>query len=393
MSIRSNAASRRLLSIASSAALAALAWSAAPGCGKASRRVVVGVAVSKNYHPAVRLAAEQINAAGGVAGARLELVGLEDDAAPIGTDAASLGRWSDRFDKTSDLVAIVGPSDSTSALAVARAVNERRIPQIVTIATHPLLTNIGPWTYRICVSDAAQGPALAEFALQDWGKKRVAIFAVGDDYGRGLTQSFSNRVRKGGGDVISTTTLPATLTPAHHKQLAATVAELKKVSPDLVAVFQRTAAARVTMKALRDAGLAGAVLGGDSLGSADLLKEDAALMNGARFGGFFHARPDDPAARAFSDAYRKATGTEADYGAVFAFDAVHLVRQAVEGGGATREGVKTWLDSQIGAKRAFEGTAGRYLLGPDHDARRPLFILEYRDGKQVLVKAIENGRA
>ena len=38
--------------------------------------------------------------------------------------------------------------------------NHQGIPQIVTIASNPAITNVGSWTYRLCLSDTAQAPAI-----------------------------------------------------------------------------------------------------------------------------------------------------------------------------------------------------------------------------------------
>src|SRR6185503_187532 len=131
--------------------------------------------------------------------------------------------------------AVIGHSDSASTLSAASFYNQQKIPQIVTIATNPAITNIGEWTYRLCLSDAAQGPALAEYAVKDWGKRRIAVFYVNDDYGRGLAQLFEK----------------------HDYQMIQSSLKFIKAQgePDLIVLFQRIAAAEWTIKAIRDAGL------------------------------------------------------------------------------------------------------------------------------------------
>jgi branched-chain amino acid transport system substrate-binding protein len=126
-------------------------------CTPRPRRVVIGIALSSANHPAVELAAKEINAGGGIDGVPIELMGLEWKIGNV-YNATEILEWANKFAGTGDLVAVVGHSDSSSTLSAAALYNQKGVPQIVTIATNPEITNIGHWTYRLCISDAAQGP-------------------------------------------------------------------------------------------------------------------------------------------------------------------------------------------------------------------------------------------
>ena len=148
------------------------------------------------------LAAKEINARGGIGGIPLELMGLEWKIGNL-YDAEEIVEWANKFAETQDLLAVIGHSDDSSTLSAAALYNKKGVPQIVTIATNPAITNIGDWTYRLCISDAAQGPALAEYTVRDWGKRRIAVIYVNDAYGRGLAELFETRVREIGGEIVA----------------------------------------------------------------------------------------------------------------------------------------------------------------------------------------------
>lgn len=358
-------------------------------CSRRPKHILIGIALSASYHPAAMMAVQEINASGGIGGVPLELLGLDWKVVNL-FNAPDILRWAAQFADEKDLVTVIGHSDSSSTLSAAAYYNQHQVPQIVTIATNPAITNIGVWTYRLCLSDAAQGPALADYAVKDWGKRRIAVFYVNDDYGRGLAQLFEQRVREHGAEIVSSIMHRNGLQKDDKELIRSALTSLKKKGePDLVVLFQRTEAARFTIHAVREAGLGSSILGGDSLGPQSFAKANSELMEGVRVSQFFLPRSEDARTAKFLKDYRELTGHDADYGDAFAYDAVYLVRDAIVGGGPTREGVKTYLDRLIRDKAQQTGVAGTYLLGPDHDARRSFYIVGIHDGVQTFLKTLK----
>ena len=357
-------------------------------CSKPPRRVVIGIALTQSNHPAAEMAAREINASGGVRGVPIELMGLEWQVA-TDFEAAEILKWADRFARTEDLVAVIGHSDSASTLSAAAFYNQHKVPQITTIATNPAITNIGDWTYRLCLSDAFQGVALADYAVRDWGKKRIAVFYVNDAYGRGLAEIFERRARELGAEIVSSRMHRNLLQSDDEQMIRDALANLKgREEPDLFCLFQRIDAATKTIRAIRKSGLKGEILGGDSLGPVSFLKTDAALKEGIRVSQFFLTSSDNPQTGKFVEAHRQYTGREPDYGDAFAYDAVYLVRDAVVDCGFSRECVKSYLDRLIEEKTVVKGAGGTYTLGTDHDARRALYIAEARNGDYHPIKTL-----
>jgi branched-chain amino acid transport system substrate-binding protein len=360
--------------------LAALPWAGCSGGGDVRpQRVAVGVAVAPASWPGAELAVQEINAAGGVRGVPMALVGEEWN--PGGSlEPEVVLNLSRRLAGTDDLVAVVGHSDSSSTLAAAAVYNQYRIPQLVTIATNPAITNIGPWTYRLCSSDAVQAPALADYAVESWGKRRIAVFYVNDDYGQALAQLFEQRVERLGGEIVASRFHRNVLRDDDREAIRETLRDLARAgAPDLIFLVQRLEAADWTIGAIREAGLPSAILGADNLSRPALL-DHAVANEGVRVSEFY--RPDSPEPRAsrFREAYRRRTGREPDYGSTFAYDAVYLVRDAVAFGGASREGVKRYLDHLIAERVPVVGAGGAFTLGVDHDSRRMLYVIEVHDG-------------
>lgn len=372
--------------LAAAVAIAALFPSA---CNSKPGRVVLGVALMPNTHGAVKLAVREINEAGGIGGVPLETSGLEWSGSLDDYNPTVILDWARRFKDTRDLIAVIGHSDSASTLSAAASYNRDGLPQIVTIATNPAITNIGIWTYRLCLSDAAQGPALAEYAVNDWKKRRIAIFFVNDDYGRALAERFETRVRELGAEVVRTVMHRDVLRPDDQEMIRLALDGMKQqVLPDLVVLFQRPAAALWTVRAIRDAGLAVDKLGGDNLAQIPFAQSDPMLTEGIRVAQFLALDEKDPRVTRFAASLRALDGTEPDYGRAFAYDAVHLLRDAVLSGGYTRAGVKAYLDRLIREQTPIRGVGGTFTLGSDHDARRPFYIAEIHNQQFRVIKSL-----
>jgi branched-chain amino acid transport system substrate-binding protein len=347
--------------------------------------VAIGIALTQSNHSAIELAAREINEGGGVRGVRLEVMGLDwivrDHFEPI-----EILKWSNRFAQTKDLVAVIGHSDSASTLSAAAVYNQEKIPQIVTIATNPAITNIGSWTYRMCISDEIQGNVLAEYAVREWGKKRLVIFYVNDAYGIGLSEIFERRARNLGAQILSNTMLRNVLRADDEELIRLTIERVKQSNPDLFVLFQRMEPARWIVRATRAAGLKTDMLGGDSLGSIGFVKDDPKLVEGMRISQFYFPAENDERCQSFAQGMRE-YGVEPDYARALSYDAVYLLRDAIHYGGFSREGVKSYLDNLIKQRTVINGAGGSYSIGADHDARRPLYVVEVKAGEHRLVKA------
>jgi branched-chain amino acid transport system substrate-binding protein len=355
-------------------------------CKSRPDRVRVGIALTQPSKAGVQLAAKEINAEGGIGGVPLELIGLEWT---VQYDPNAILKWAKTFADTEGLVAVIGHSDSATTLSAAALYNQERVPQIVTIATNPAITKIGRWTYRLCLSDTAQGPALAEYAVKDWQKKRIAVFYVNDDYGRGLAKLFEKRVRELGGEIVWSVMHRNALESEDQELIRLALTRMKREGePNLIVLFQRVLAANWMVRAIHESGIRSDILGGDSIALSEFIQTDSELKEGMRISQFSEPESQNKRSIQFAWNFEAFAGRSPDYAAAFAYDALYLVRDAVLQGGFSRPGVKSYLDRLIREGVRIEGVAGPYTLGTDHDARRALYVAEVRHGSFRLLKAL-----
>ena len=124
----------------------------------------------------IQLAGQDINAAGGVNGEKIEVVEPRDEAKE--PDAAL------ELIRDGAVDAIIGPASSPDALAVAETVNQARIVTCSPTAGSIALTKFGnQYIFRTMPSDALEGAALAKVLSQS-GLGSAAVVYPDDGYGQ-----------------------------------------------------------------------------------------------------------------------------------------------------------------------------------------------------------------
>jgi branched-chain amino acid transport system substrate-binding protein len=357
-------------------------------CSGRPGKIVIGVALNEYDHAAVEMAVDEINRDGGIDGVPLELAGLDWDVRNH-TDPEESFDWVEQFDVVENVVAVVGHSDSAATLASAPLYNQRGIPQIVTIASHPAINDIGECVYRICVRDELQGEALAKFAVQEQGWRRLAMFYENDAYGKGLAGTFLLHAEEGGADIVSSVFHPHSLTEVDRRTITSVLERLREEDPpDAFVLFQRVGAGTFTINEIRRLGFDSAILGSEHVADWASRAGRPAEMEGVFASSFFDPLPGDEAAVAFIERYRAAFGGDPGYSKAFAYDAIYLLRDAILHGGASRRGVKRYLDRVISDRITVEGVTGAYVLDETRDARREFYIGQIRDGSFRRLKTI-----
>ena len=151
-----------------------------------------------------KLAVEEINAAGGVLGAPVQL--LEGDSGDASTDTAT--QTADRLIAGGANV-IVGAASSGVSLTVIDAITGAGVMQISPANTSDQFTtyNDNGLYFRTAPPDTLQARALADLIIED-GNNTVGILALNDPYGTGLAENTLNNLVDAGlseDDIVSIT--------------------------------------------------------------------------------------------------------------------------------------------------------------------------------------------
>ncbi|HEX32450.1 MAG TPA: amino acid ABC transporter substrate-binding protein [Candidatus Acetothermia bacterium] len=153
------------------------------------------------YGPAIvdgaKLAVEQINAAGGVLGKKLELVIRDTATSPdVGRDAAS------KLVQLDHVQAIIGALSSGVTIAASSVTIPAEVVLISPASTSPAIPALddNDYVFRTVVSDAVQGVVMGRLAVM-LNYNKVSVIYVNNAYGKGLADVFKETFESLGGAV------------------------------------------------------------------------------------------------------------------------------------------------------------------------------------------------
>ena len=149
-----------------------------------------------------RLAADQINRAGGLLGYKVTVVGMDDEsdsdvAVGIATEIESA------LSGAEDVVGVIGHLNSGQTLAAMEIYKDLSVVVITPTASEVSLTQKGYSNFfRANANDTTQARVDAEFLVNQLGAKRVAVIYNDDPYGQGLGQLISGELQGLGAEVV-----------------------------------------------------------------------------------------------------------------------------------------------------------------------------------------------
>ncbi len=356
---------------------------ATASCRTPAREVVrIGVAGSFSdpiglpMKQAAELAADEINASGGINGRRLELVTRDDYADP---DSAVFVAG-ELYD--SDVAAVVGHIFSGETLAAAPIYNggDRPVAAISPSSSSPELSTAGAYIFRVCPSDVAHGTALAHWVSERLHFSTGALFYLNDQYGRGIRQSFANEFARSGGE------LQAMNPYLGDKPEVGPYLDLLAhgTRPEFIVVAGNRGDAEEIIRQARRRGLTMPVIGGDGL---EGIQESGALAEGVYLSSpYFPAIPTD-ANRRFIAAFRKKfpTAGPPNQPAAGTYDAIYLLREVIARAGTGRAAIRQALAGVGTSMPPFEGVMGTLAFDSSGDvSTRNVYIgLVHRGAVEV----------
>jgi branched-chain amino acid transport system substrate-binding protein len=131
-----------------------------------------GASVGRSSTEAWKLAIEDINAAGGILGKKVELILADTMTDP--THGVSEAR---RLIENEKIQALVGPVTSQETIPIVAVANESKTPQSTTAASSTLTPEVGPYHFSTSVTAANQMIPNIDFAIDVLGAKNIAIIS------------------------------------------------------------------------------------------------------------------------------------------------------------------------------------------------------------------------
>jgi len=322
------------------------------------------------------LAVEEWNAAGGVLGKQVKLI-VEDDKGDPAEGAAVFSKLIEQ-DK---VVAILGGITSRVALAGAPIAQAAKVPMMTPTATNEKVTQVGDYIFRSCFIDPFQGSVMAKFAVENLTLLNAGvIFDLGNDYSKGLAETFSASLVSLGGQVLASEGYPSGAT-----DFKAQLTKIVQAKPEAVYIPAYYNDVGLIAKQIRELGYTGVLLGCDGWDSSELVN----IGGDAVEGGFFtnHYSKDDtrPVVQDIVSKYTTKFGAAPDALAVLAYDGMNILLDAIKRAGKTnneaiRDALKTTDLACVG---------GQIRYDENRNPVKSVVIIEMKGGQQVYRATVE----
>jgi branched-chain amino acid transport system substrate-binding protein len=355
------------------------------GCHRQDDVVRIGVAGSFSdpiglpMRQAAELAAEEINADGGVHGKRLELV-LRDDYSDPDSAVFVAG---DLYN--SGVSAVVGHLFSGMTLAAAPVYNGGDDPVVAVSpsSSSPEVAGAGAYTFRICPSDLAHGTELAHWVRDRLHLTRGAVLYLNDEYGRGIRQTFVTEFTRLGGELESVDPYLG-----EQPEVGPYLDRMARGrAPEFLVVAGNRSEAEEILRQAHKRKLMMPVLGGDGL---EGIQDAGALAEGVYLSSPYFPSIPSAANRRFVEAFRRKYKTLPNQPAAGTYDALYLLRDVIARAGTSRADVRRALAGVGSVTPPFEGVTGTVAFDANGDVpNQNVYIGVVQHGQVTVVNGVE----
>jgi len=329
----------------------------------------------------IKMAADEINAAGGINGKQVELL-VQDDR----SDASEAATIVTKFVTQDQVNAVIGEVASSRSIAAAPIAQNAKIPMLTPSSTNPEVTKKGDFIFRSCFIDPYQGAAIAQFAAKTLGAKSAAIMVDRkNDYSTGLEKVISEVFTRFGGKIVATQSYQE-----GDQDFNAQLTSLKGSNPEVIFVPGYYNDVGLIAKQARDKGITVPLIGGDGWDSEQLYKIGGTALNGSYFTNHYSPFDTDPRVVKFVSDYKKRYNSTPDALAATAYDAANIMFDAIK---RSKSLSGTDIRDALQATNAFPGVTGTVTFNQNRDAVKPIVMIEIKDGGAYAVRERVNVEA
>ena len=330
-----------------------------------SARAMTGL-VASSFAPlyvSVKIAVEEINAAGGILGRQIEIIEADDESSPA-KEPAVMRKLID-----SGAQALLGPVGSSHTIAAVTTTTSSKVIHAGGGWAEELADGVKyPYHYQFTYNTGHQGEAIARLIVEKLKLKKVGILQENSGLGESGGAATIRALKKRGLDPVAVEVYPPTAT-----DLKVYLNKLRAAGADAVVLWNSPVQGMLlTAAGLQSMKWYPALLGGNSLFSNTVLEntDPEVLKNayGTLIKTMTYSATESPGARQVAYAKRVVTFPEAKFWEINAaispfYDYLHLLKQVVE----TEKRFDTErIKKAFDATRNYDGMIGSISFTPEN---------------------------
>jgi branched-chain amino acid transport system substrate-binding protein len=329
-----------------------------------------------------KMVVDSINKAGGIKGQKLELV-VYDTAG----DATKAVQMATKLIKDDKVIAIIGPSTTGESMAVIPIAEKEKVPLISCAAGSKITDPAKRYVFKTAQNDGLAVAKIYEF-LQHQKQNKVAILTVSDGFGASGREQLKALAGKYGIQLAvdetygpKDTDMTSQLTKIRASQAQVLIVWGTNPGPAVIAKNAKQLGLKLPLymshgvSSKKFIALAGDAAEGVRLPSGKVIVSDVLPKNDPQKGSLM----------AYVKDYQNHYKVEGDHFGGHAWDAVMLVKSAIERGGATSEGIRNALEKI----KDFHGIGGTFSFSASDHAglsKDAFVMVEIKNKDWVLAK-------
>lgn len=324
------------------------------------------------------LAVEEINAAGGIDGKKIEVVSKDNK-----SDNSESATVSTNLGTEEKVMAIIGPATSGAVAAATPSVTQAGVPLITPSGTQDDLTvkdgKVEEFIFRSTFQDSFQGQVLASYASKTLSAKKVILYSDNSsDYAKGIAKAFKEAYK---GEIVVEETYQS-----GDKDFQAALTKVKDKDFDAIVIPGYYTEAGLITKQAREMGIDKPILGPDGFADSKFI-EGAGEKNATNVyyvSGYSTSVALSDKATAFVAAYTKKYGEEPNMFAALAYDAVYMAADAAKDAKTSKD-----LATNLAKLTDFEGVTGSISIDENHNPVKSAIMVKLENGKEASAEAVK----
>lgn len=316
------------------------------------------------------LAVQMINEEGGIKGKLVELI-IKDNKYSI--EQAKLNY--EELVKE-NVVAVIGPATSTTAKNLLPIINQKKVLTIAPTPTSTELAGLDDYMIRLRPTNKEDATTLAKYVTENLKVKKVAI--IHDVINPSYTKDFINNFKPHFSKEVSFFMYPFDEKNISIKNLAK---QILSQSPDVVLIITEAYNASLLIQNLRILNPKILILISPWAKSPKLIEYGGERVEGVFTVDTFDEEYKGKLYEKFKNKFKERFGHNPNFAAVNGFEAVMLIKKAIEKG-AVKETMKETI-LKIGK---FEGLQGEIIINKFGDRETKSFVFKIKNGKFTRVE-------
>lgn len=336
--------------------------------------------LGKPEEETIKMIIDEVNEQGGIDGKKIKLISIDSKS---DQNEAVLGMK--KLIEQEKVTAIIGGTISGNSLAMIPLAEKAKVPYISLAASkqvnNPDDNSPREWTYKTAQGDDVVIPKLLEY-LEVNKLNKVAWLSVANSYGTSGHEEFEKLKDEYGIEAVIEEEFEATVNDAKSM-----LTRVKKADPQAIIVWGTAQESAVVTKNIREIGLDVPIIESHGIGTKEFIDLAGDSANGVIFPAgkllvvdeLDDSDPQKEELKKFKESYESKYDKAASTFGGHAYDAVHILLDALEEAGTDQEKLRDALENTEG----FVGISGVFnMSADDHNGLKSdsLTMIEIKDG-------------